>query len=192
MVASNQLKGSDDDLLRVAQRDPDEGRRREAAGELLRRYRDPVFLWCLRYTRDTDRALDLSQDVLMTVWQRMGSFEGRSKLSTWIFAVARNRCIDAGRRVDLLADEDVPEDVPDPVPLADVVVQQDEDETRLLRTIRATLDPAEQDVIWLRCVERMRMEDVTTMLGIDGATGARAVLQRARRKLRAALDRGNG
>ena len=189
MTSSNQVKGSDDDLLRVARSDPDEVRRREAAGELLRRYRDAVYLWCVRYTRDPERALDLSQEVLLTVWERIGSFEGRSKFSSWMFTVTRNRCIDAGRRVELLVDDDVPEDIPDPAPLADVTVQQDEDEARLLEIIRAELEPVEQDVIWLRCFERMRLDEITAMLSIDGATGARAVLQRARRKLRAAIDR---
>lgn len=192
MPASNQARGSDDDLLRVARGDPDEGRRREAAGELLRRYRDAVYWWCLRYTRDPERALDLSQDVLLTVWERIGSFEGRSKFSSWIFTIARNRCIDASRRVDILGDDEVSDEIPDPVLLADVMVQQEQDEARLLQTIRAALDPVEQDVVWLRCFERMRMEDITAQLGIDGATGARAVLQRARRKLRAAIDRETG
>ena len=183
------MKGSDDDLLRVARSDPDESRRNEAAGELLRRYRDAVYFWCVRYTRDRERALDLSQEVLLTVWERVGSFEGRSKFSSWVFTIARNRCIDASRRVSLLADEEVPEDIPDPVLLADVTVEQDEDEARLLQTIRTELDPLEQDVIWLKCVERVRTDEITTMLSIDGVTGARAVLQRARRKLRAAIDR---
>ena len=185
------MKGSDDDLLRVARSDPDEGRRRGAAGELLRRYRDAVYFWCVRYTRDPERALDLSQEVLLTVWERIGQFEGRSKFSSWIYTVTRNRCIDASRRVDILADEDVSEEIPDPVLLADVTVQQDEDEARLLHTIRTALEPVEQDVIWLWGFERMRMDEITTMLSIDGATGARAVLQRARRKLRVALDRQN-
>ncbi len=192
MAASNQVRGSDDDLLRVARSDPDEGRRREAAGELLRRYRDAVYWWCLRYTRDPERALDLSQDVLLTAWERIGSFEGRSKFSSWIFTVTRNRCIDASRRIDILTDDEVSEEIPDAALLADVTVQQEQDEARLLETIRAALDPVEQDVVWLRCFERMRMEDITAQLGIDGATGARAVLQRARRKLRDAIDRENG
>jgi RNA polymerase sigma-70 factor (ECF subfamily) len=182
----------DVDLIRVAQSDPDEGRRREAAGELLRRYRDAVYYWCLRYARDPERALDLSQEVLVTVWERIGQFEGRSKFSSWVYTVTRRHCIDASRRVSLFADEEVAEDIVDPALPADLLVQHDQDEARLLQTIRSTLDPVEQDVIWLRCVERMRTDDVTALLGIDGATGARAVLQRARRKLRAALDRTDG
>jgi len=186
------MSGSDDDLLRIAREDSDEERRRCAVGELLRRYRDAVYWWCVRYTRDPDRALDISQEVLTVAWQRIGSFEGRSKFSSWIFTITRNRCIDASRRVDLFSGDEVPEDVHDPALSADVRIQHDQDEARLLETIRATLDPLEQDVVWLWASERMRLEDITAMLKIEGATGARAVLQRARRKLRAALDRGAG
>jgi RNA polymerase sigma factor (sigma-70 family) len=189
MVTSYKTSGSDDDLLRVAREDPDEGRRRRAAGELLRRYRDAVYGWCVRYTRDPERALDISQEVLTVAWQRIGSFEGRSRFSSWIFTITRNRCIDASRRVDIFADGEVPADLPDPALPADVRVEHDQDEQRLLETIRAALDPLEQDVVWLWSSERMRLEDITTLLKIEGATGARAVLQRARRKLRAALDR---
>ncbi|MCI0451050.1 MAG: sigma-70 family RNA polymerase sigma factor, partial [Candidatus Latescibacteria bacterium] len=179
----------DEQLLRVARGDGDADRRRAAATELVRRYRDAVYLWCFRYTRDRERALDLSQDVLTTVWEKIGTFEGRSKFSSWLFSVTRNRCIDASRRVDLLADEIELGDVADPTPPPDVALEDGHDEDWLLRTIRTELEPQEQQAIWLRCVERLSVDDVTRILGVDGVSGARAVLQRARRKLRTAIDR---
>lgn len=178
----------DDELLRITRADGDAERRRTAATELVRRYRDAVYLWCFRYTRDPDRALDLSQDVLATVWERLGSFEGRAKFSSWLFSIARNRCIDGSRRVNLLADEAELGDLPDPLPLPDAVMENERDEHWLLQTIRTTLEPEEQQAIWLRCVERMSVDEVTRIIGVDGASGARAVLQRARRKLRAAIE----
>jgi RNA polymerase sigma-70 factor (ECF subfamily) len=179
---------SDEELLRVAQGTGDVERRRAAATELVRRYRDAVYLWCFRYTRDAERALDLSQDVLATVWERMGAFERRSKFSSWIFAVTRNRCIDASRRVDPLADRVELDDVQDPSPPPDAD-EAERNEGWLLRAIRTELAPEEQQAIWLRCVERMSVDEVTRILKLDSASGARAVLQRARRKLRAAVER---
>jgi RNA polymerase sigma-70 factor, ECF subfamily len=177
----------DEDLLRIARSDGDSDRRRAAATELVCRYRDAVYLWCYRYTRDTERALDLSQDVLTVVWEKIGTFEGRSKFSSWLFSVTRNRCIDSSRRVDLLADDAELGDVRDAAPLPDAVLEDERGEEWLLHTIRTELEPEEQQAIWLRCVERMPVDEVTRMLGVDGASGARAVLQRARRKLRAAI-----
>jgi RNA polymerase sigma-70 factor, ECF subfamily len=194
-VRSNSSPGSSNDdetLLRTAQSDPDPGRRRDASAELLLRYRDAVYAWCLRYTRDPDRALDLSQDVMLTAWEKIGSFEGRSKFSSWLFAVTRNRCIDASRRVDVLADDAISEEHPDPAPLPDAIALDGSDEDRLLSLIRRELDHEEQKAIWLRCIERMPVEEITVVLGVSGVSGARALLQRARRKLRAALDRESG
>jgi RNA polymerase sigma factor (sigma-70 family) len=181
----------DEELLRLLQTDGDAGRRRDAAATLLLRYRDAVYVWCLRYTRDHDRALDLSQDVMVTAWERMESFEGRSKFSSWLFAVTRNRCIDASRRVDVLAG-DISDEQPDPSPLPDAVTIDSGDEDRLLALIRRELDTDEQKAIWLRCIERMPVEEITVVLGVSGVSGARALLQRARRKLRAALERDAG
>jgi len=179
----------DGELLRVARDDHDPARRHEASAALLLRYRDAVYAWCLRYTRDHDRALDLSQDVMVTAWEKIGSFEGRSKFSSWLFAVTRNRCIDASRRVDVLADESISEAHPDPAPAPDVAVLDAVDEDRLLALIRRELDADEQKAIWLRCIERMPVEEITGVLNVSGESGARALLQRARRKLRAAMDR---
>jgi len=178
----------DEDLLRVARNDGDSDRRRAAATELVCRYRDAVYLWCYRYTRDTERALDLSQDVLTVVWEKIGTFEGRSKFSSWLFSVTRNRCIDSSRRVDLLADDAELGDIRDAAPLPDAVLEDERGEEWLLHAIRTELEPEEQQAIWLRCVERMPVDEVTRILGVDGSSGARAVLQRARRKLRAAIE----
>ena len=182
----------DEALLDVVRNADDPARRRDASAELLLRYRDAVYAWCLRYTRDHERALDLSQDVMVTAWEKIGSFEGRSKFSSWLFAVTRNRCIDASRRVDVLSDDAISEEHPDPSPLPDSIVIDGRDEDRLLDLIRRELDDEEQRAIWLRCIERMPVEEITVVLGVSGTSGARALLQRARRKLRAALDRDSG
>jgi len=181
----------DDDLLQVVRTDKDPLRRRAAATELVSRYRDAVYLWCFRYTRDRESALDLSQDVLTTVWQKIGSFEGRAKFSSWLFSVTRNRCIDASRRTEPPTDEIDEVDVLDPAPLPDAVLDQRSD-SGFLRMLRESLETDEQEAVWLHYVERIPIDEVTKIMRLDTASGARAVLQRARRKLRAARDGGAG
>jgi len=179
----------DEELLRVVRSGGEAERRRAAATELVSRYRDSVYLWCFRYTGDVERALDLSQDVLTSVWERIETFEGRAKFSSWLYAVTRNRCIDAGRHVSYLLDEDAVAAAPDRAPLPDAALYEEQDEQWLLQTIRTELEPDEQQAIWLRCVERMGIDDVTRIMKLENASGARTVLQRARKKLRGALER---
>jgi RNA polymerase sigma-70 factor (ECF subfamily) len=179
----------DEELLRLVRADGDAERRRAAATELVCRYRDSVYLWCFRYTRDVERALDLSQDVLTSVWEKLETFESRAKFSSWLYAVTRNRCIDASRHVSYLLDEEAVAAASDRAPLPDAAMYAEQDEQWLLTTIRTQLEPDEQQAIWLRCIERMGIDDVTRIMQLENASGARTVLQRARKKLRAALER---
>jgi DNA-directed RNA polymerase specialized sigma24 family protein len=65
-----------------------------------------------------------------------------------------------------------------------------ESETRVLRALDHALDERERTALWLRCVEGRSVEDITDLLGLDAASGARGLLQTARRRLRSALERG--
>ncbi len=53
----------------------------EASGELLLRHQDQIYLWCFRFVRDHNRALDLAQDVMLLAHRALPGFEsavGRS------------------------------------------------------------------------------------------------------------------
>ncbi len=181
--------GEEAELIRTVRSEGASALGRRAADRLLRPYQRLVYLWCYRYAGDHDQALDLAQDVFIRALRGLASFEGRSSFSLWLFAIARNRCLSAVRR---------PEPVDD-VDLEDLFVygadsnpgqqlEEREAEEKLLALIRRTLDPTEQKAVWMRCVERMPVDAITDVLGIEDKSGARGLLQRARRKLRAARN----
>ncbi len=66
---------------------------------LLVRHRRGVFSFILRFANDRDTAEDLLQDVFMRVVDKAGSFESRSKFTTWLYTIARNLCIDHLRKM---------------------------------------------------------------------------------------------
>ena len=189
MSGGGRKGGSDQDLLRRALERPESNESRDAASELLGRYSEAIYVWCYRYVLDHDRAMDLSQDVLLRAYRSLGTFAGRSNFGSWLFAIARNRCISEMQRVSFLCDPEVdPDDlaVGGPDPAADL--EQAQEEGYLLGLIREHLTPLEQETVWLRCVERMPLKTITRVLGIGQQSGARGVLQQARRKLRAARE----
>jgi RNA polymerase sigma-70 factor (ECF subfamily) len=180
----------DEELLRLALEDPQGSSGREAAAELFGRYQRRVYLWCLRFVRRHEEALDLAQDVLLSAYRALGSFRGTARFSSWLFAVARNRCLSAMEPVSLLRDEGVdPERLPSGAQSPDGVFEGEEGERRILELIRRELDPLQQDAVWLRCFERLPVEEITRILGVTAPSGARGILQSARRRLRAALQR---
>lgn len=70
----------------------------DAFETLAGRYRGLMYAVCLRITCDDHDAVDAVQDALIDMWRRMGSFEGRSAVSTWLFRIAANAAIDEVRR----------------------------------------------------------------------------------------------
>jgi RNA polymerase sigma-70 factor (ECF subfamily) len=180
----------DRELLELAQSEPASDRGREAASDLLERYQGRVYLWCLRYVRDHDRALDLAQDVLIKAYRALPGFRGAAQFSSWLFTIARHRCLNAVRPVSWMRDEGLDLDlVPDESTPPDAVIEEAESEALLEALIEECLDETERKALFLRTSERMSVDEITTLLGIDQRSGARGVLQAARRKLRAALDR---
>jgi RNA polymerase sigma-70 factor (ECF subfamily) len=144
---------------------------------------------CYRYVKAHERALDVSQDALLRAFERLDSFDGRSEFSCWLFTIARNRCLNVLRSVKLWQDDGSdPEYIPDSGAGPDRLVEEREGEERMLELIKSTLEPTEQKALWLRCFENTSVDEITELLGIESASGARAVLQKARRKLRAALE----
>jgi RNA polymerase sigma-70 factor (ECF subfamily) len=184
---------ADLDLLNQAVADPDSLTGRRAASELLGRYRERVYVWCLRYARDHEQALDWAQEVLISAYRNLGSFGGRSQFGSWIFSITRNRCLSELRRPALLVEEGVePDDRAAGVPAPDVELENRFAEEELMELIRRVLDPVEQQALWLRCFEKMPVDEITSLLGISETSGARGVLQRARRRLRAEIAEERG
>jgi RNA polymerase sigma-70 factor (ECF subfamily) len=179
---------SDEELALLAAHSPESLEGRSAACTVLGRYVRTVYRWCYGYVRDEGVAEDLSQDILLRAYRRLNDFEGWGRFSAWLYVITRNHCLDAVRRqarrrsegdgVDALSDSR-------PGPHAELEAREAEE--GLLDVIARHLTAQEQEVLWLRCLEKMPVPEITRVLGITQASGARGVLQTARRKLRAAL-----
>lgn len=181
---------SDEELVRLVVQAAPGDASRQAAETLFGRYLERVFAWCHRHVRDRDRALDLAQEVLTSAWRALDRFDGRVPFGGWLYVIARNRCYRALRPVSWWRDEDVVlEEVAAGEPGPAERMAERETADRLLELVRSELDPVEQDALWLRCYERLPVEEITRILKLTSASGARGVLQGARRKLRAAMAR---
>jgi len=79
-----------------------------AFGELVRRYQSPVRAFLTRMTRgDSHLADDLAQETFLKAWQKLSTFRGGSRFSTWLFGIAFNEFRGAARRRKELALEDL-------------------------------------------------------------------------------------
>jgi RNA polymerase sigma-70 factor (ECF subfamily) len=79
----------------------------------VRSYETPVFNYVLRLVGDRALAEDLTQEVFLRVYQGLPSFSLRSRFTTWMFQVTKNRVLDELRAVErrprtVVAIEDAP------------------------------------------------------------------------------------
>jgi RNA polymerase sigma factor (sigma-70 family) len=60
---------------------------RDALTELVREIEHPMYRLALRFLGNPDDAQDACQEILIRIITRLGTFEGRSKFSTWAYTV---------------------------------------------------------------------------------------------------------
>ena len=65
---------------------------------LLRRHRRPLFTFFVRMLGDRARAEDLAQETFLRIVKGAAAWEHRARFQTWLYAIARNLCVDASRR----------------------------------------------------------------------------------------------
>ena len=167
-------------------------RRGEFLDQLFDRHRTRVAAWCYRMMGDVDAATDLAQEVFLKAFQNLDSFRGQSRFTTWLYAIARNHCMDALKSraaAPILAGEAVLEHVPDLRAgdlLSDMERRQAEQVIRQL--MRESLDDTEAKVMTLHYVDELPLDAVTRLLDLTNPSGAKAYVVSARRKLARAFS----
>jgi RNA polymerase sigma-70 factor (ECF subfamily) len=96
-------------VLRKAQRGDE-----RAFSLIVRAYEVPVFNYVVRLVGDRALAEDLTQEVFIRVFQGLPKFSLRSKFTTWLFQVTKNRVLDELRASErrpraLVALDDAPQ-----------------------------------------------------------------------------------
>jgi RNA polymerase sigma-70 factor, ECF subfamily len=89
------LPQPDHGVLRKAQRGDE-----RAFSIIVRAYQIPVYNYVLRMVGDRTLAEDLTQEVFLRVFQGLPRFSLRSKFTTWLFQVTKNRVLDELRAVE--------------------------------------------------------------------------------------------
>jgi RNA polymerase sigma-70 factor (ECF subfamily) len=176
---------SDDDgslLTRVANGDV------EAFEDLYARYARRLFGFALRITRRPELVEEVVNDTLLAVWRSAGSFDGRSKPSTWIFGIAYRKSLRAlqRRRPAEIA-------VPEPRGAVDERAGpeqqlQQREMLALVDRALASLPPEQRAVVELTFFSELSYAEVAAVVDCPVNT-VKTRMFHARRKLREALPR---
>ena len=127
---------------------------------MVREHKNTIYTVCFMFSNDSDEVNDLFQEVLINRWKSFESFEGKSKIDTWIWKVSFNTCIDQERKKKRHSS----------IPLSmgiDLFNDKDDDtrQVKMLYDRIHRLKPFDRAIVLL-WLENMSYEEIAAIVGI--------------------------
>jgi RNA polymerase sigma-70 factor (ECF subfamily) len=139
---------------------------KRALQTLYGRHNVRVYRFALRFLNDEALAEDMVSEVFFDVWRQAERFEARSKVSTWLLAMARNKALSVLRRRSTEAlDEEVAEFIEDPSDDPEVSMQKKQ-QASLLQECLTQLSAAHREIVDLVYYHGKTIEEVVEIIGV--------------------------
>ena len=155
---------AEDPVLIARLRDPSTVR--EAFGEVIEIFTEPLYWQIRRMVQNHDDANDLLQNTFLKAWSSIENFRGEARLSTWLYKIAVNEAIThLGRerkRASISLDEQ--ESVLAATIEADTYVDGDELAKKLRKAV-TTLPEKQRLVFNMKYYDDMKYEEMSSILG---------------------------
>lgn len=157
---------------------------REAMEALLTQLSPAIHRFSMTLCRNPGEAEDVEQDTLLSVASHLTNFEGRSSLTSWVFALARSACNRRrrGKKNQPTLGEEALSTLQDEGPSPEQATEQ-EQMTRALSAALSVLPEDYRDAIHLRDIEGLSAQEAAEALGIS-VDALKSRLHRARSALR--------
>ena len=160
---------------------------REALGRLAGALRPLICRWALVMTGDPHDAEDVAQIVLMKMLASMEGFDGRSRVTSWVYRITRNASLDhqRSRRQDQRLAEKAEWSARAETPRLDDPLDDIEMKRtlRLIRTLLGELPMRQREVFDLVDLQGLKPREAADLLEMNPNT-LRVHLFRARRSMR--------
>jgi RNA polymerase sigma-70 factor (ECF subfamily) len=144
-------------------------RRRRSASDARALPAAHVYRFVLRLAVDAALAEDVVSEVFLEVWRRADGFEARSRVSTWLLAIARYKALSALRaRSHEQLDDGAVAAVADPTDDAETILA-DQDRGMIVRECLAQLSAIHREVLDLVYYHEKSVE-VAEIVGVRAST----------------------
>lgn len=152
---------------------------------LVDTYKNVVFTVALRMLKNREEAEEVAQDTFIKVFKSLGKFKGDSKLSTWIYRIAYNTCLDrlkkSGRKRQHFAIDEIEGfEIKDVDNALDGIIQSEKAE--MVRECIAQLSPKDAALLTLFYLEEKNLNELGEILKMN-ENSVKVGLFRARGRL---------
>ena len=166
MQAAQGTQDTSDEALvaRIAQRD------KQALQLLYSRHHVRIYRFALRFLNDEAAAEDTVSEVFIDVWRQAERFEGRSQVTTWLLAIARNKALSLlRRRSSEELDDEVAEFIEDPSDNPEVAMLKSQ-RASVLQDCLTQLSPAHREIVDLVYYHEKSVEEVAEIISVPANT----------------------
>lgn len=156
-----------------------------AAQAVASQFLPPVYRHARRLLGDDAEAEEVAQEAMMRLWRIAPNWQGgRAKVSTWLYQVTANLCMDRLRKRRQQGTEDVP-DSADDHPAAEEILQARSREQALQEALKLLPDRQRQAVV-LRHLDGLSNPEIASIMGIS-PRAVESLTARGKRALAAVL-----
>lgn len=157
-------------------------------GVLYDRYANKVYRKCLSFVHDESGAQDMVHDIFLKVYMKLAKFEGRSRFSTWLYAISYNYCVEyyrkakKSRTVDIDETYNLGED--------DDFTEQELFSLRAEQLKRAleNIPPEDKMILLMKYQDDMSIKELSVNLDIS-ESAVKMRLKRARQKVKVMIEK---
>jgi RNA polymerase sigma-70 factor (ECF subfamily) len=147
---------------------------------LYNRYKQPVYVYCLKVLADADAAKDIVQGVFLKVYERRSQLSSPDRFKSWLLTIARNDCLTFMRKENRTPRLDEGGEDAAAVPFHSDL--EKDEEVALVAGAIARLQPELKEIVILREYENLSYREIAEVLGIGEGT-VKSRLFTARRQL---------
>ncbi len=167
------------------------GGAREAWDALFSRYQLPLFAYVRDLVRDREASLDIIQEAFIAASRHLGTLRDDEKFGSWLFGIARQKCVHhwrrTGRAEKIFDDEPLTDDAADAVGAqpGDWLVAAEREHAFVAALEQ--LPPAHREALTLHFLEDFPLEEVAAITATPLGT-VKSRLHYAKKKLRELLE----
>jgi RNA polymerase sigma-70 factor (ECF subfamily) len=183
---------TDEEIVARYRAESDYAARAQLVNELFARHYKTVARWCYRVTGDTQSAADMAQDVFLKAYRSLDSFRINARFTTWLYSISKNHCLNEVKSQTARGQEAGEEallNLASSVAAVDETLERQASIEQMRQLMADSLDETERTVMTLHYGEDIPLDAITRLLNLANASGAKAHIVSARRKLNRALER---
>jgi len=157
----------------------------QAFSYLVEKYQKLVYTLALKLLKRPEDAEELAQDTFIKAYQKLDSYEGKSKFSTWLYSITYNAGISElrKRRIEFKSLEDQRLSDQDEMKMHDYYSEtKKEDQEKYLNLALGKLPEDDQVLVTLYYYENQSMDDISEITGLT-VSNIKVKIHRARKKM---------